>query len=129
MQSGRKKDLPKLTRAEEDIMHALWQYDGAVLVRDIIAAMPPPKPHANTVNTVLKILVEKGYVAIEPVGHANIYHPIVSKATVTAKIIGVMAKRYFDGSFAQMVSFLTENKKVDLAELETIVKELKKKKR
>ncbi len=110
-------------------MHALWQFDGAVLVRDIIAEMPPPKPHANTVNTVLKILVEKGFVAVEPLGHANIYHAIVSKETVTSKTITEMTKRYFDGSFAQMVSFLAENKKVDLAALEAIVKALKKKKK
>ena len=35
----KKIDLPQLTKAEERVMKALWQYE-APLVRDIISAMP-----------------------------------------------------------------------------------------
>ena len=59
--SKKNPGLPQLTRAEETVMQALWQYDKA-FVKDIIAQMPEPKPHANTVNTVFKILAEKGFV-------------------------------------------------------------------
>lgn len=123
----KKKDLPQLTRAEEAVMQALWNCGPTVLVREIIAAMPEPKPHANTVNTVLKILVEKGFVACEPLGHANVYRALVSKESFSSRTIARVVKRYFNGSFADMVSSFAAEKDIDLAELEAVIKSLKKK--
>lgn len=107
-------------------MKALWQHDKA-LVRDIIANMAAPKPHANTVNTILKILAEKGYVASEPVGNANIYHALVSKEAYSTRSIAQVVKGYFNGSFADMISFFVANKNMDIAELESVLQSLKKK--
>jgi predicted transcriptional regulator len=115
-----------LTKAEEAVMKAVWVHDKA-LVRDIIAKMASPKPHANTVNTILKILAEKGYVASEPVGNANIYRAPVSKEAYSSRSIGQVVKGYFNGSFADMVSFFVNNKNLDIAELESVLQSLKKK--
>ena len=46
-----------LTKAEEQVMQVLWKLEKGFL-REIIDAMPAPKPHQNTVATLLKILVE-----------------------------------------------------------------------
>ncbi len=122
--SGKKKDVPQLTKAEERIMKALWEQEPA-LVRDIIAVMPEPKPHANTVNTILKILLEKGFVAAEAVGNANRFRPLVSKDDYSRKSIAQVVKSYFNGSFADMVSFFVADKKMDIDELEDILNTLK----
>ncbi|RYD56123.1 MAG: BlaI/MecI/CopY family transcriptional regulator [Sphingobacteriales bacterium] len=108
-------------------MKALWQYEAA-FVRDIISAMPAPKPHANTVNTILKILAEKGIVEIEPMGNANRFRALVSKEDYRARTTLQVVKNYFDGSFIDMVSFFVANKNLDIAELESILKAVKKKK-
>ncbi len=50
--------MKSLTPAEETLMHALWTIERGFL-KDIMEAYPEPKPHHNTVATVLKILVEK----------------------------------------------------------------------
>src|SRR4051812_8784279 len=102
--SVKKKDQPPLSKAEERVMKALWQHDKA-FVRDIIAAMPEPKPHANTVNTILKILAEKGFVTSEPMGNANVYRALVSRDAYSSRTIAQVVKGYFNGSFADMVSF------------------------
>ena len=47
-----------LTRAEEQIMEAVWKIKSGFL-KDIIDALPSPKPHANTVGTIIKILLDK----------------------------------------------------------------------
>lgn len=125
----KKTDLPQLTKAEERVMQALWQqHSDTVLIRDIIAAMPAPKPHANTVNTILKILAEKGFVALESLGNANCFRPLVSKQDYSSRSIAQIVKGYFDGSFADMISFFVADKNLDLKELESIVQSLKKKK-
>ena len=59
-------------------MQALWQYEQAFL-KDVIEAMPEPKPHSNTVATLLKILMDKGYVKAEPAGRNNLYSAVISK--------------------------------------------------
>ena len=124
----KKTELPQLTKAEERVMKALWHLDAPALVRDLIDAMPAPKPHANTVNTILKILVEKAFVRQEPLGHANRYHALVTQADYSRRSIGQFVKGYFNGSFADMVSFFVTDKSMDIAELEAVLKALKKKK-
>jgi predicted transcriptional regulator len=120
--------LPQLTRAEETVMQALWQYEKA-LVKDIIAAMPEPKPHANTVNTVLKVLAEKGFVTSEPVGNANQYQALISKDAYSSKTISQFVKGYFNGSFNNLVSFFVAEKNLDINALEEILQTLKKQKK
>ncbi len=123
----KKTELPQLTKAEERVMKALWQHDAA-FVRDVIAAMPEPKPHANTVNTILKILIEKGFAAIEPVGHLNRFKALVSKEDYSRRTIAQVVKGYFNGSFADMVSFFVADKNLDIDELESVLQSLKNKK-
>jgi len=122
-----KSELPALTRAEEAVMKALWQFNKA-LVRELIGVMPAPKPHANTVNTLLKILAEKGYVASEPMGNANRYYALVSKDAYSSRSIAQVVKGYFNGSFTDMVSFFVADKGLDITELEQALKSLKNKK-
>ena len=123
----KKTDLPQLTKAEERVMKALWQYEAA-FVRDIINAMPEPKPHANTVNTILKILAEKGFVSLSPMGNANSFRALMSKEDYSSRTIAQVVKGYFNGSFADMVSFFVADQAMDIAELESVLQSLKKQK-
>jgi len=124
----KKIELPQLTKAEERVMKRLWKLEAA-LIRDIIAAMPEPKPHANTINTILKILTEKGFVAVEPFGNANRFRALISKEDYSSRTITQVVKGYFNGSFADMVSFFVADKNLDISELEGVLQTLKNKKR
>jgi BlaI family penicillinase repressor len=66
--------MKSLTKAEEQVMQAVWGFEKAFL-RDIVEAMPAPKPHQNTVATILKILVEKGFVQITVLAGSTSTHP------------------------------------------------------
>jgi len=59
--------MKTLTKAEEQIMQTIWKLDKAFL-REIIDELPNPKPHQNTVATILKILVEKEFVGVTVFG-------------------------------------------------------------
>ena len=120
-----KKEFKPLTKAEESVMQALWQYDAA-FIKDVIAAMPTPRPHYNTVSTLLKILVEKGYVQSELIGNAHRFSATVSKADYSRKSVKQLIKGYFNNSFADMVSFFAADKELDISELEAILKKMKK---
>lgn len=115
-----------LTKAEEQVMMVLWQL-GSGLLMEIVDAMPQPIPHKNTVATILKILVEKEFVHTETVGRSFRYHPSVSKSEYTGSSLSGIAKGYFEGSFSNIVSFLVDDKKLSVQDLELLLKQLKKK--
>ena len=115
-----------LTKAEEEIMQVLWKLEHAFL-RDILDALPLPKPHQNTVATILKILVEKEFAGIEVFGRTHRYFPRISKETYSKSTIKSVVRKYFEGSFSDAVSFMVKENNLSLEDLELLVKQLKKK--
>jgi predicted transcriptional regulator len=88
-----------LTKAEEQVMQALWQ-TGEGFLKDIVEAMPTPQPHSNTVATMLKILIDKEFVISEMVGRNNLYKPAISRHQYTKQSIGTLVTSYFEGSYS-----------------------------
>ena len=116
--------MKALTKAEEQIMQVLWKLEQAFL-REIVDEMPVPKPHQNTVATLLKILVEKDFVAVEVLGRQHRYSPLISKEDYSGKSIKQLAKNYFEGSFSNVVSYLVKENNISVDELEQLLKQIK----
>ncbi len=116
-----------LTRAEEQIMQVIWKLDKAFL-REIIDELPSPKPHNNTVATILKILVEKEFVGITVFGRMHQYYPLISKDAYSKTTMKSLVKGYFEGSFSNAVSFMVKENNLSVEDLEVLLKQLKKSK-
>ncbi len=106
-------------------MQVLWKLDKAFL-REIVEAMPVPRPHQNTVATLLKILVEKEFVTIAVMGRNHQYSPAVTKDEYSKKSMKQLVKGYFEGSFNNVVSFMVKENNISVEELETLLKQIKK---
>lgn len=119
--------MKSLTRAEEQVMKVLWRLGNGLLM-EVVENMPNPQPHKNTVATILKTLVDKEFVQIEQVGRIHRYHPQVSKNDYSKASLTNVVKGYFEGSFSNVVSFLVDEKKLSVEDLELLLKQLKKKK-
>ncbi len=117
--------MKQLTKAEEQVMQSLWKL-GKAFLRDIVESMPNPKPHQNTIATLLKILVEKEFVAIEVLGRQHRYSPLISKEAYSGKTIRQLAKNYFEGSFSNVVSHMVKENNISVEELESLLKQIKK---
>ena len=117
--------MKTLTKAEEEIMQVIWKLESAFL-RDILQEMPNPKPHQNTVATIIKILVEKEFVAVEVFGRTHRYYPLVSKEIYSKGRVKSLVKKYFEGSFSNVVSSMVKENNLSIEELEMLVKQLKK---
>jgi BlaI family transcriptional regulator, penicillinase repressor len=120
--------MKTLTKAEEQIMKVLWKLESGLLM-EIVEHMPKPQPHKNTVATVLKTLVDKGFVETENVGRFFRYKPKVSKEAYSSSTLADMAKGYFDGSFTNVISFLLDEKKLNVKDLELLLQQIKKNKK
>jgi len=119
--------MKSLTKAEEQIMQALWKL-GKAFLRQIVDAMPSPKPHQNTVATLLKILIEKDFVGVTVLGRHHEYYPLVLKEEYSKRTIKQIVKGYFEGSFSNVVSFMVKEKNISVEELEKLLNEIKKRK-
>ena len=106
-------------------MQVLWKLDKPFL-RDIVDAMTNPKPHQNTVATLLKILVEKEFVGITVLGRQHQYYPTVSKDEYSKRTIKQIVKGYFEGSFSNVVSFMVKENNISIEELENLLHQIKK---
>lgn len=117
--------MKTLTKAEEEVMQVLWRI-GKSFLRDITNAMPEPKPHQNTVATILKILVEKEFVGIEVIGRMHQYFALVNKNVYSKGRVKSLVKKYYEGSFSNIVSSMVKENNLSIEELEMLVKKLKK---
>lgn len=117
--------MKTLTKAEEQVMQALWGLEKAFL-RDIVEALPEPRPHQNTVATLLKILMEKEFVDIHVIGRQHEYFALVSKEDYSKRTMKQLVKGYFEGSFSNVVSFMVKENNISVDELEKLLQQIRK---
>jgi len=121
----------ELTRAEEQVMQILWQLNEA-MVKEIIEQMPDPKPAYNTVSTVVRVMEGKGFVDHKAYGNTHVYFPLISEAQYKKFTFDKMMNNYFSNSYKSLVSFIANEKKLDLRqldELSDLLEDLKNKKK
>lgn len=100
-------------------MQILWQLDEAI-VKDIIEKMPDPKPAYNTVSTVVRVLEGKGFIDHKAYGNSHVYFPAVTEAEYKKFTFDKMMKNYFSNSYQSLVSFIADEKKLGLKELDEL---------
>ena len=113
--------MKQLTKAEEQIMRVLWNIEKG-FVRDILEELPEPKPAYNTVSTIVRILQTKEFVDHEAFGKTHRYFPIIDEDEYKEQFLNKFVQNYFKSSYQELVSFFTQDKNVDVNELEEIAK-------
>ena len=113
-----------LTKAEEQVMMVLWKL-GKGFLKDVLEQTPEPKPHPNTVATLLKILIDKGYVHVDIQGRNNCYKPRITKTEYGRKSANQLLKGYFDSSPAKLISQFVNDNKLSPKELEDLLQQIR----
>ncbi|MGC4038953.1 MAG: BlaI/MecI/CopY family transcriptional regulator [Chitinophagaceae bacterium] len=119
--------MQKLAKREEQIMQACWQLEKA-FIKEIIAELPDPKPHYNSVATMVRILEEKGFLDHESFGNTFRYFPVISKEDYQKHAVGDIVKQYFNNSYPNMLAFFAKEQKLSKDELNEILSIIKSKK-
>nr|WP_262898754.1 BlaI/MecI/CopY family transcriptional regulator [Dawidia soli] len=118
------KDIKELTKAEDQVMQILWKLEKA-FVKDLVEAMPEPKPAYNTVSTIVRILETKGFVDHTAYGKTHEYYPLITKEKYTKFYLNNLLKGYFDGSFQNLVSFFARENKLSATDVQKLLAEVK----
>ncbi|MBL7766109.1 MAG: BlaI/MecI/CopY family transcriptional regulator [Chitinophagaceae bacterium] len=124
----KKKSLPPLTRAEEDIMHIIWTLN-TCLVRDIIDELGEPDMPHSTISSVVRILERKGFVAHKAYGKTHEYYPIISKEEYAKQNVKSLIQKYFSNSPGQLVNYLVRENEMDLKEINALLQSVSKSKK
>jgi BlaI family penicillinase repressor len=115
--------MKELTKAEEQVMQILWRLKKA-FVKDILKEMPDPKPAYNTVSTIVRILETKGFVDHKAYGKTHEYFPLISRDKYKQFSLDNLVNSYFNGSFKNLVSFFAKENKMDVNDMDQLLKEL-----
>ena len=116
--------MKKLAKREEQIMQVYWDL-GKAFIKEVIPHLPDPKPHYNSVATMVKILEEKGFLDHEPVGNVYCYFPKVSKEDYQKHDMKDIVSKYFDNSYPRMLAFFAKEQNLSEEELKEILEMIK----
>lgn len=111
--------MKTLTKAEEQVMQHLWSLEKAFL-KDIADAFEDPKPAYTTISTMVRILIEKGFIGFKQYGNNREYFPLVAREEYLKGQFRGVLKSYFQGSFSKFASFYADEENISLEELEEI---------
>lgn len=115
----------KLTNREEEIMTYLWEH-GESFVKDIILSFDEPKPHYNTISTIVRNLEKKGVIDHKDYGTTFKYFAAISKEEYGTQHMQQQVKKYFNNSFASMVSSFVESNNLSTDEINELIELAKK---
>jgi predicted transcriptional regulator len=114
--------MKHLTHREEEIMELFWE-KGALFVKEIIDLLTEPKPHYNTISTIVRILEDKGFVGHEQFGNTHRYFAIISREEFSKNSIKNLVSKYFDKSYASVVSMFVEEQKISTEEIQELIRQ------
>lgn len=112
--------MEKLTNKEEEIMRVLWNLKQA-FVKEVVAELPEPKPHYNTISTVIRNMEEKGFISHNAFGKTHQYYPVISKEEYKKTFMHKTIQHYFEDSYKNVVSFFAKEDKISVSELKEII--------
>lgn len=118
-----RRTSPALTDAEARVMAAIWSLKTAT-VADVVERLTTKKtaPSYSTIQTMLRILESKGYVAHKKVARAFIYRPIVDERQARRRALRHLVSRLFEGSPSLLVLNVLDDEELDPAELQQLKK-------
>ena len=117
--------MKTLTAKEEEIMNFFW-HKGPLFVKELLVFYDAPKPHFNTLSTIVRGLEEKGYLSHKAYGKTFQYFATVSEDSFKRRTLKQVISRYFDNSYLGVVSSLIEEEEISLDELKKLIEKVEK---
>ena len=98
-------------------MSVLWKKQTAS-VAEVVSVLKRKRPVSySTVQTILRILEEKGYVSHEKVARAFIYRPLVDQRQARSRALKHLVNRLFNGSPGLLVLNVLEDERIEAEEM------------
>lgn len=115
--------MKTLTGKEEEVMGFFWE-KGPLFVRQIVELYEEPRPHFNTLSTIVRGLEEKGYLAHKAFGNTYQYYATVTRDDFSRRTLRSVISKYFNNSYLGAVSSLVKEEDISLKELKELIQKV-----
>jgi BlaI family penicillinase repressor len=119
----KRKIMKTLTAKEEEIMGYFWD-KGPLFVKQLLDFYDEPRPHFNTLSTIVRGLEEKGFLSHETFGNTYQYYAVVSRDDFKKKTLKGVISKYFNNSYLGAVSSLVKEEEISLDELKQLIRDV-----
>ena len=110
--------MKKLTNKEKEIMELYWQH-GPMFVRELQEHYAEPRPHFNTLSTMVRLLEKNGFL-----GHKQFGYPLVTEKEYGRSSLAGVIRNYFDNSYLSAVSSFVKEEKISVDELKQLIEQI-----
>ena len=117
--------MKKLTNKEKEIMDLYWQH-GPMFVKELLEYYDEPRPHFNTLSTMVRILEREGFLDHKQFGNSYQYFPTLTEKEYGKSTIAGVIKNYFNDSYLSAVSSFVKEEKISLEELKDLIDQIEK---
>ncbi len=115
----RRRSARRLGELELQILNVLWER-GPSAVRDVLEALPAPKPIYTTVLTMMRLMHEKGYLDRRERGRAHVYTVRLREQRVKRGLLRDLIQGAFRGSAEALLVRLLEDETLSPEELDRV---------
>ena len=102
-----------------------WE-KGPLFVKQLLDFYDEPRPHFNTLSTIVRGLEEKGFLSHEVFGNTYQYYAVVSCDDFKKKTLKGVISKYFNNSYLGAVSSLVKEEEISLDELKQLIRDVEK---
>lgn len=115
--------MKRLTAKEEEIMGYFWE-KGPLFVKQLLEYYEEPKPHFNTLSTIVRGLEDKGFLSHNTFGNTYQYYAAVSETEYSKGTLKNVIAKYFNNSYLGVVSSLIKEEDISVDELRKLLDEV-----
>jgi len=101
-------------------MNFFWA-KGELFVRELLENYQEPKPHFNTLSTIVRGLEEKGFLDHKSYGNTYQYYAVISQEDYKNGALNNVVSKYFKNSYLGVVSSLIEEERISVEELKKLI--------
>lgn len=116
--------MKELTKRENQIMQIIWQLEKAA-IREVVEAFPEPRPHYNTVATLIKILEKKEVLQSVKIGNTYQFSPTQKFEEYREEYLGDIKEKFFDNSLPKLFAHFAKREKLSEVEKEELIRIIK----
>ena len=118
----------KVSAAESQILHALWQAKGPIPADEVVALLGDEHEwSAGTVRTFLARLVKKKVIAVQKDGRRYLYRPLIDRGDYAHAESRKLIDRLFNGRLAPFITQFSERQDLsreEIADLKRLIERL-----
>ena len=115
--------MKKLTNKEREVMELFWQH-GPMFVRELLEHYEEPRPHVNTLSTIVRRLEHEGYIGHKQYGSTYQYNALISEQDYAKRNIFRLVDNYIEDSYKGLVSTFLKEEKLSVDELRDLISQV-----